>query len=141
VYSFTCGYSFHEMEIPKMENCLSSVTLASAVNGNFYFYLWHSVSPVPVFINSAVIWWKDLAITVYCYGYMWLVFQPYLILRMEFYWEKMATGQGFSFSRHIVSLCQLSFQEQPTFRCVTSMIIWNVTATCHMLIITCGLIG
>jgi hypothetical protein len=32
VYSFTCGCrSFHEMEIPIMENCLSSVTLASAV--------------------------------------------------------------------------------------------------------------
>lgn len=46
VYSFICGCrGFHEMEIPITEN----------VHGNFYFYIWHSVSPTPFFINSAVI--------------------------------------------------------------------------------------
>jgi hypothetical protein len=39
VYSFTCGCrSFHEMEIPIMENCLSSVTLASAVIMAIFIY-------------------------------------------------------------------------------------------------------
>lgn len=56
VYSFICGCRrFHEMEIPIMENCLSSVTLASAVIMAIFIFIYGSVAPVLVFINSAVI--------------------------------------------------------------------------------------